>query len=268
MPVNYEYNTITEVPGLMASGEQLERLYQRYRFALDYARNGDVLEVACGSGIGLGYLTQTARSVVGGDIDEKNLTIAQEIYGLNASNRSGTEKKVDIVCLDAHNLQFPDGSFDLVLLYEALYYLSNPVQFIAESARVLRADGTLIICMVNKDWADFHPSLYSHSYYSVPELHALIRGTFKHVELYGAFPTRVSGKLGHSVSLIKRLANRLHLIPGSLKARVYLKRLFLGPLVPLPEKISGGMCIYAPPVPIAADVVNTDYKIIYAVGKR
>ena len=30
----------------------------------------DVLEVACGGGIGLGYLARTAKKVVGGDIDE------------------------------------------------------------------------------------------------------------------------------------------------------------------------------------------------------
>ena len=33
--------------------------------------------------------------------------------------------KIDIQIMDAHNLDFPDDSFDLVLLYEAIYYLNT-----------------------------------------------------------------------------------------------------------------------------------------------
>jgi len=39
-----------------------------------------VLEVACGAGIGLGYLAKVAKKVVAGDIDEKILETAMNTY--------------------------------------------------------------------------------------------------------------------------------------------------------------------------------------------
>jgi hypothetical protein len=67
---------------------------------------------------------------------------------------------------------------------------------------------------------------------------------------------------------LKRSAAKLELIPGSLKARAYLKRIFMGRLVPLPPEITEGMASYEAPIEIPADKVNQDFKIIYAVGKK
>lgn len=264
----YNYNTITEVPGLMASHEQLERLYHRYRFAAENAKDKDVLEVACGSGIGLGYLSNIARKVVGGDIDPKNLAIARDLYSGRAADTQPQKRHIEIVELDAHHLRFPDGSFDLVLHYEAIYYLRDASRFITEAARVLRKEGCLIIGMVNKDWEEFLPSPFSHRYYSVPELHALMRESFSKIEFYGAFPTQIQGLLAHATAWMKRLAVRLDIIPGSLQARAFLKRIFFGPLSPLPDGIEDGMFPYRSPALIPADTINKDYKIIYAIGRK
>ena len=75
-----DYTTVTETPGVKASKEQLERLFQRYNFALQFCQDKDVLAVACGAGQGLGYLARVAKRVVGGDIDENNLKFTQELY--------------------------------------------------------------------------------------------------------------------------------------------------------------------------------------------
>ncbi len=255
-----DYYSITETPGLKASREQLERLYHRYHFALTYAGGKDVLEVACGSGIGLGYLASIARHVIGGDIDEKNIRIAGGLYREN--------KKIEVLSLDAHHLDFPDQTFDLILLYEAIYYLQYPNKFISEALRVLRKGGSLIICTVNKDWTDFHPSPFTHQYFSVPELSNLLKGYFHKIEIYGAFSASPSGLLGLGVSLLKRLATRFHLIPNSLAARAYLKRIFFGPLQPLPDRIQEGTASYEPPVPIPVDRSTGAFKIIYTVATK
>jgi SAM-dependent methyltransferase len=39
-----------------------------------------VLEIGCGAGLGLGYLARFARKVVGGDIEEKNVSLARQFY--------------------------------------------------------------------------------------------------------------------------------------------------------------------------------------------
>ena len=51
-------------------------------------------------------------------------------------------------------------------------------------------------------------------------------------------------------SLIKRSAAKLELIPGSLKARAYLKRIFMGRPVPLPSEITENMASDEPPMEI------------------
>lgn len=259
MTVRPDYNAITESPGLKASKEQLARIYHRYNFADGYTATRDVLEVACGSGIGLGFLAQRAKSVVGGDIDKKNIDFATALY---------KNTPIQIQEIDAHSLPFKESSFDVVLLFEAIYYLVHPETFVQEAFRVLRPKGLLIICTVNKDWADFHPSPFTHQYFSVPQLGNLLKIHFGKVEFYGAFSTVSSGLLGWGVSLLKRLATRFHLIPGSLAARAYLKRIFIGPLQPLPERIHANMVPYAPSISIPGEQSTSDYKIIYAVGRK
>ncbi len=271
--MNDDFSLITESPGLKASKEQVARLYQRYHFARQFAEGQDVLEVACGSGIGLGYLAEVAKSVVGLDIDGKNVDLARKCYMLKdeRQNREGgylsTEinGKVRVDLMDAHTLDFPSGSFDLVLLFEAVYYLKEPQKFVSEAERVLREDGYLIICTVNKDWNDFHPSPYTHKYFSVPELYEMLRDKFNHVEMYGGFPANYTGMRNKIMSLIKRTAVDFNLIPGSLKARAYLKRVFMGKLVPLSAEVYEDMTPYEPPVPISVDKVSKEFKIIYAV---
>lgn len=255
-----DYNAITETPGLKASKEQIERLYQRYNFAREFSRNKDILEVACGSGLGLGCLAIDAKSVWGVDVDRKNIDLAADQYK--------GDNKIKVSLMDAHELSVPGRSVDLVLLFEAIYYLHKPAKFIALMERILRKNGVIIICTVNKDWKDFHPSPYTHKYFSVPELCVLLKEGFKDIKFYGGFPIVKEGIKDTLVSQLKRVALQFNLIPGSLKARAYLKRIFMGKLVPLPTQVYEGMASYEEPVEIPCDDVCKDYKIVYAVAKK
>jgi SAM-dependent methyltransferase len=255
-----DYSVITESPGLKATKEQLARLYQRYHFASEFAKGKDVLEIGCGAGLGLGYLARAAKKVVAGDVEEKNVTVAREYY----KNR----QNITVDSMDAHKIPLQKESFDLVLLFETIYYLKDPKRCIAEAARLLRPNGMFVVCTVNKDWEDFHPSPYTYKYFSVPELYGLIKESFREVKLYGGFPVGNGGMGGKIISLLKRSAVKLKLIPGSLKARAYLKRIFMGRLVLLPHEITEGMSSYEPPIEISADEVNRKFKILYAVGQK
>ena len=254
------YALITEAPGSKATSEQIERLYQRYCFARQFCAGKDVLEAACGTGIGLRYLAEKARSVIGIDIDEKNIEIARSLC-------RGADK-VRVELMDAQEIRLADGAVDTVLLFEALYYLTDPGRFIAEAHRVLKPGGVLIICTVNRNWDDFHPSPFSHAYFSVPELSGLIRQRFDPAALYGGFPVGRKGAKDRAISLIKRLATKFDLIPGSLKARAFLKRIFIGKLSPLPDILSDGMVPYREPAEILSDRICADFKIIYALAHK
>ena len=62
-----DYTHLTEIAGSKITGEQLQRMYNRYAFAAELSTGKDVLEVACGVGQGLGLLGCSAKSVVAGD---------------------------------------------------------------------------------------------------------------------------------------------------------------------------------------------------------
>src|ERR1700676_2614305 len=71
------YSAVTEQPGQPASRVQLEMLEARYAWAADQAGGKDILEAACGAGLGLPALAEVARSIQAGDLDPENLRVAR-----------------------------------------------------------------------------------------------------------------------------------------------------------------------------------------------
>jgi SAM-dependent methyltransferase len=169
--------------------------------------------------------------------------------------------------LDAHALPFRDRSFDVVILYEAIYYLAEPDRFLAECRRVLRVPGVVLICTVNKEWPDFNPSPFSTRYFSSRELGELLERHGFGVELFGAFPVLKDSARDRVLSLVKRAAVALHLVPRTMKGREVLKRLFFGRLTPIPPEVTERMAELEPLVRIPTDTVNSSYKVLYAVGR-
>ena len=131
-----DYSTVTEIAGSKVTEEQLQRMYTRYRFAAELCSGKEVLEVAFGSGQGLGYLANYAKRVVGVEYDEKLLKIAQNYY----------KDRFELHHMDAQKLTFDTETFDVVILYEAIYYLSKPENFILGAYRILKPEGQIIIC--------------------------------------------------------------------------------------------------------------------------
>lgn len=218
-----------------------------------------MLEVGCGTGMGLGYLAETASSVVGGDYTFSLLEVAQSTY----------RGQMPLLRLDAQDLPFANGAFDLVVMFEAIYYLHNAQQFITEARRVLSPGGVLLVSTVNKDWDEFAPSAFSTKYYSTPQLRdMLLKEGFDEIQAYGGFPIAVRGPKHRAVSLIRRLVVALNLMPKTLKGRAHFKRLFYGRLAPLPTQLKEGMTELFPLESVDADKPNHRFKILYCVAHR
>ena len=252
-----DYTTVTEVPGSGATREQMSMLYTRYRCAGAICEGNDVLEVACGAGQGLGYLAKKARRVVGGDYTEHLLQVARRHYG----------DRIPLVRLDAHALPFRARSFEVIILYEALYYLSCPERFVGECRRVLRDGGFILICTVNGEWSDFNPSPFSTKYFAARELGELLKRQGFSVELYGGFCVSRASTKDRVVSFVKRVAVSLHLIPKTMKGKEVLKRLFFGRVTLIPPEVTDGMAEIYPLVPIATDSPSSEYKVLYAIAR-
>jgi len=101
----------------------------------------------------------------------------------------------------------------------------------------------------------------------VPELGKLLQGNGFKVEFYGAFsaiPNNIKERL---ISIIRRIAVALHLIPKTMKGKELLKKIVFGKLLTLPNEVEEGMCEYVSPVPIPHCSANYQYKVLYAVAR-
>lgn len=232
-------------------------LFTRYHFASRYSQGKDVLEVACGPGIGLGYLGRSARQVVGGDYDEAMLRGARAHY----------RDRAPVLRIDAHVLPFAAQTFDVVILFEAVYYLQHPRRFIRETHRVLRPQGVLLVSTVNREWMGFNPSPYTFRYFSAPELAALLQEEGFDVELFGGFPAQAASPNGRILAAVRRAAVRLHLIPRSMKGKEVLKRFIYGRLTPLPPEAVDGMAPLSPLTALRNGDLTRGWKVLYAVGR-
>lgn len=152
----------------------------RYSFALSYVKNRRVLDIACGTGYGLGFLKRDAMSVTGVDVD---IDAARE-----ARNECDTQRTF-VLLGDGTNLPFKDESFDAVTSFETLEHLHARDKFLAELKRVLKKDGRLILSTPNANYTkpvDGKPSNPFHVFeYAPAELMAQLDQYFKLEEFLG-----------------------------------------------------------------------------------
>lgn len=256
--VTTDFVELTEIAGDLVTPEQVERIARRYYWAGEYCHGKDVLEVACGTGQGVGYLAQIARSVVAGDYSEAILAIARKHYGSRFEFRQ----------FDAQEVPFPDRSFDVIIIFEALYYIPDAQRFFRECVRLLRPGGYLLIATANKDLYDFTPSPHSHRYFGLIELgEELGRLGFK-TTFYGDTPIGTLSTRQRLLRPLKAFASRLGLIPKSMNAKKLLKRLVFGRLVPMPAEISGDTAIKIPPTGLPPAVPDRGHKVIFCAAMR
>jgi lipopolysaccharide/colanic/teichoic acid biosynthesis glycosyltransferase/SAM-dependent methyltransferase len=253
-----DFSTVTELPGHGATAEQYSMLQTRYHLAAKLAAGKDVLELACGPGVGLGCLAQAARRVVAGDFDPTLVVAAARQYG----------SRVEVRQLDAQNLPFPNASFDVILLLEAIYYLPAPKRFVAEAKRVLRNDGQILICSANPERPDFNPSPFAHGYYTAAELRDLLAAEGFDAVLYGGYTVSARRLRDRILSSLRRFAVTLRLIPKTMAWKIRLKRLFFGPLKPIPDELAVRAEECEPIVRIDAWRPVRNFKVIYAIGRR
>lgn len=244
---------VTEIVGEEISKEQLDRLCHRYYWAGAFCEDRDVLEVACGSGPGLRYLAHRARSLKAGDYSPEVLArIEGEVL-----------RVCDVRAFDAQAMPYEDASLDVVVIFEALYYIPEAGRFIAEASRVLRPNGLLLIANANKDLYDFNPSPHSHVYHGVVELDGLLKSGGFEPSFYGYLRTDQVSWRQRLLRPVKAAAVRFNLIPSTMAGKRILKRLIFGAHVTMPAAIAEDMVPYSPPEPILAHQADRVHKVIY-----
>ena len=151
----------------------------RYFYAMPLVSGRRVLDIACGTGYGLGLLRSKATFVTGVDIDPVAAKAARLECGENAAVLLG----------NGLGLPFEDGSFDVVTSFETLEHLHERVVFLSELKRVLRPGGKLILSTPNAHYTqpvNGTPSNPFHIFeYTTEELRSELEAQFMIEELLG-----------------------------------------------------------------------------------
>ena len=248
------FEDLTETTGIPLSAEAAQMLYGRYRLAADLARGKRVLEIGCGAGLGFGLLGRQADLLVGGDVSPALLESGQRYY----------RGRFSFVQLSAEGLPFRDAAFDLVLCFEASYYVPDMSAAFAELARVLAPEGVAVFVNANPECGDFIASPHSTHYHTADEFRAALGALGVNVTVEGAFP--LDARRDGVLSVARRVLERLGLVPRTLAGRARLKRLIYGRLTKLPPELPDGFATLAPRAAVAPGPVR-DFKVIYVIGR-
>lgn len=152
-----------------------------YKIAEKYIDDAKmVLEAGCGEGYGTNLLANKAKAIIGLDVDGATIKQARTKY---------QKKNCSFKTYDGKEFPFANNSFDVVISFQVLEHIKNDQSYLAEIARVLKADGRLILTTPNKanrlapgqkPWNRFHVREYTDS-----ELHKVLAGYFKSITIQG-----------------------------------------------------------------------------------
>jgi O-antigen biosynthesis protein len=155
---------------------QLEHVH-RYLVAREYAKDKDVLDIACGEGFGSAILANAARSVIGVDIAADAVKHASIRYRLD--NVQFQQGSCAAIPLD-------NDSIDLVVSFETIEHHDAHKAMMAEIKRVLRPGGLVIISSPDKKEYSILPN-YRNPYHVrelfKEEFEDLLRAYFKNLAL-------------------------------------------------------------------------------------
>jgi ubiquinone/menaquinone biosynthesis C-methylase UbiE len=170
------------IPG--TRGEIWIEHWHRYHFASRWVAGKRVLDLACGEGYGSALLARRAAHVLGVDVSRQAIDHARREYARLAN----TEFKVG----SCTAIPAADASVDVAISFETLEHITEQEQFLAELARVLKADGVLVISCPNK--AEYTDKRKTQNEFHVKELYrdeldAVVRRRFPHATWYGQKPS-------------------------------------------------------------------------------
>ncbi len=140
--IGYSADTVSRRP-IAGSDDYFDRLLEiRLALARELARDANVLDVGCATGIHLFDLAPGFKRAIGLDFSFPLVKRALETRTQMAAN-------VDFVEGNARCMPFCDGSFDFIYSFSSLYYMPNVGEVIREICRVLAPGGRCLIELGN-----------------------------------------------------------------------------------------------------------------------
>lgn len=119
-------------------GRQIIGVFKKY---IGNTRNLTCLDIGCSNGVVSNLLSQKFKSVVGVDIDQEAIGLAQKNYN---------KKNLNFKVMDAQKMMFKNNQFDVVILNQIYEFVPNPQELVNEVYRVLKKDGVCFVGARNK----------------------------------------------------------------------------------------------------------------------
>lgn len=110
---------------------------RKLRRALMQNASGKILDVACGTGENFPFFSPE-DDIIAVDLSPGMLSIARE-----RANRLGL--KINYQVMDAEELKFPDGYFDVVISAMSTCTFPDPIRALQEMKRVIKDDGRILL---------------------------------------------------------------------------------------------------------------------------
>lgn len=98
-----------------------------------------VLDLACGTGILSLALAKYASKITGIDISGKMIEVAQK----KAKNQN--VGNVEFLVADAYQIDYPENSFDVILLFNTLHVVQEPESVLRKAHSLLKPEGKLVM---------------------------------------------------------------------------------------------------------------------------
>ena len=187
-----------------------QRLYKAYVIAADYVQ-GDVLEVGCGEGRGVGILLQHAKTFTAVD------KILYAVEKLQIKYPAGKFMAMNIPPFSA----LADNTYDSIVSFQVIEHIEDDTLFLKEIHRVLKPGGVALITTPNRSMSLTRNPWHIREY--LPnELKDLAASIFPSVEMKGiAGNPKVMAYYEENKKSVQRIArldflNLQHRLPASI----------------------------------------------------
>ena len=152
----------------------------RYKFALKFlSKEHNVLEAACGNGVGLKFISPHCKKLTGLDLDPEAARHCKEVWGEYANVKVG----------NVLSMPFSNNEFDRVVSLDTIEHVKahEGSTFLKEICRVLNNDGLAIIATPRKSELASYNRRLAHAEgheYEYEEFETLLKDHFKHVFVF------------------------------------------------------------------------------------